>query len=222
MRIAIVGPAPEEINPFKSKINVVKKEEKFGLEILVGKYKDIDVVVSECGLCKVNAAIMTQYLIDNYDVSRFIVIGAAGAIDESLNIADIVIPTQIIHHDLNEGILIRNHPYLKNEYFELDKDMLELCKNISGNIYYGKLVTGEMFIDDNGREEIIKRFDPLAVDMETASIAQTCYVNGINLFVIRSITDTPSQRGITVFEENLEKAVKSATDYLIKFLDKMN
>ncbi len=221
MRIGIIGPAPEEINPFKSHVEVVSKDIKFGLEILKCKYNNLDLVVTECGIGKVNAAIMTQYLIDKYDITHFIVVGAAGAIDATLNIADVVIADKIIHHDVDAGLLMRNHPHLKQRFFEPDSKMFEIAKKMDEKVFYGTLVTGEAFIDSEGREEIIEKFNPLAVDMETASMAQVCYINEIPMFSIRSITDTPNESGLGAFEKNLEKAVNSATEYLLKYLKKL-
>ncbi len=218
MRIGIIGPAPEEINPFKSHIQIIKKDKKFGLDIDIATYEGHDLVVTECGIGKVNAAIMTQYLIDEYNITHFIVVGAAGAIDPTLNIADVVIPDKICHHDVDAGLLKRNHPYLENDYFEPDATLLEASKKVQHKCFYGTLVTGEGFIADEGREEIIETFNPLAVDMETASMAQVCYVNDIAMFAIRSITDTPNESGLGAFEKNLEAAVNSATDYLLLYL----
>ncbi len=219
MKIGIIGPAPEEINPLKARIDCLQKDCKFGLEIVIGTYHDIDLVVTECGIGKVNAALMTQYLIDTYKITHFIVIGAAGAIDTTLRIADIVIADKIIHHDVDAGLLMRNHPYLNVGYFTPDSTMLALSKKVKTKVFYGTLVTGEAFIDDMGREEIINKFNPLAVDMETASMAQVCHVNCIPMLAIRSITDTPNERGLEAFEKNLKKAVKSATDYILEYLN---
>ncbi len=221
MKIGIIGPAPEEINPFKSTLEVLRMDNKFGLDIVISRYNDIDLVVSECGIGKVNAAIMTQYLIDKYDITHFIVIGAAGAIDATLNIADIVIADKIIHHDVDAGLLMRNHPHLQVGYFEPDSQLFDIAKKVDLNVHYGTLVTGEAFIDEDGREEIIEKFNPLAVDMETASMAQVCYVNKIPMFAIRSITDTPNESGLGAFEKNLESAVGSATKYLLLYLKEL-
>lgn len=85
------------------------------------------------------------------------------------------------------------------------------------------MVTGETFITDEGRQEINDEFAPLTVDMETASMAHVCYVNGIPFIAVRCITDTAAQNGIGNFEENCAKASGIASDItaaLIKELGK--
>ncbi|MDU4739693.1 5'-methylthioadenosine/S-adenosylhomocysteine nucleosidase [Clostridium sp.] len=88
----------------------------------------------------------------------------------------------------------------------------------SQNILFGKIVTGEEFIDNRGRSEIISKFNPLCVDMETASIAHVCYVNKIPFISIRSITDTEDERSVEVFEYNCLMAAKKSIDFVKKLL----
>lgn len=78
--------------------------------------------------------------------------------------------------------------------------------------------TGEAFITDEGREKINDEFAPLAVDMETASIAHVCYVNKIPFLSIRCITDTAEHSGVENFEENCAKASEIAKDITAAFI----
>lgn len=80
------------------------------------------------------------------------------------------------------------------------------------------MVTGESFITDEGRKKINDEFAPLTVDMETASIAHVCYVNGIPFIAIRCITDTATHSGIGNFEENCAKASVIAKDITVAML----
>ena len=71
---------------------------------------------------------------------------------------------------------------------------------------FGTAVTGEAFIGNKEREAIRKKYAPLSVDMESAGIAHVCYVNEIPFLSVRTVTDTPEQEGIEVFEKNCERA----------------
>ncbi len=90
--------------------------------------------------------------------------------------------------------------------------MLEAAKkyqtHCSHPMIFETMVTGEQFIEDEKRNEIMQRFNPLSVDMESASIAHVCYVNQIPFLSIRTITDTAKHKGIANFESNCEKASK--------------
>lgn len=223
MKIGIIGPSEDEIMPFIEELTSKEKEDKAMLTFYKGKYKAIDVVALYCGVCKVNAALATQILIDKFHVTHIILTGVAGAIDNRLNIGDTVISTKVSYHDVNEDILTEYHPWMKQDYFKGDSSLIDLCKDIKAesNIYFGKIVTGEAFISDKGRKEIIEKFNPLCVDMETGSVAHVCYVNKIPFLAIRSITDTETECGVDVFEENCTLASKNSIEVLKKILDKI-
>ena len=85
-------------------------------------------------------------------------------------------------------------------------------------VFWGRMVTGEMFITDEGRQMINEQFEPLTVDMETASIAHVCYVNSMPFISIRCITDTATHSGTDSFEANCEKAAVIAKDITVLLL----
>ncbi len=89
-------------------------------------------------------------------------------------------------------------------------------------VYWGRMVTGEAFIADEGRQKINEQFEPLTVDMETASIAHVCYVNNIPFISIRCITDTATHSGTGHFEENCEKAAMIAKDITVALLTELH
>lgn len=220
MILGIIGPSEDEIMPFIDKIENRKIESIAMLKFYSGKFNNIDVVALYCGVCKVNAAIATQILIDKFNVTHIIVTGVAGGIDNRLNIGDTVISTEVSYHDVDKGILTEYHPWLESIYLKSDNKLLELCKEVSEEnvyqqkIYFGRIVTGEAFIAESGRKEIIEKYNPLCVDMETASVAHVCYVNNIPFIAIRSITDTENEVGIENFEANCVLVARNSINIL--------
>ena len=69
----------------------------------------------------------------------------------------------------------------------------------SEKVVWGRMVSGEPFITDDGRQKICNKFAPLTVDMETAGIAHVCYVNGIPFIAIRCVTDTAEHSGCLLY-----------------------
>lgn len=61
------------------------------LKFYSGVYEGIEVVSVFCGVCKVNAAIATQILIDKFQVTHMVLTGVAGALNKYLKIGDVVI-----------------------------------------------------------------------------------------------------------------------------------
>jgi len=227
MKIGIIGPSEDEIIPFINQLTNRKTTATAMLTFHSGKYKDIDVIALYCGVCKVNAAIATQILIDKFEVTHIIVTGVAGAIDKVLKIGDTVISTEIAYHDVDDGILTEYHPWMKSIYFKADSELLKLCKaclkenTFTQKIHFGKIVTGEAFISDSGRTEIISKYSPLCVDMETASIAHVCYANEIPFLAVRSITDTEDEYGNETFEKNCVSASHNSINVVKKILESL-
>lgn len=102
-------------------------------------------------------------------------------------------------------------------FWQADEALLALAKktvrdNDIPNVHFGRMVTGESFIEDAHRREILERFSPLSVDMETASIAHVCYVNRIPYLAVRAVTDTAEHAGTEAFERNCQAASQRAAD----------
>ena len=222
MKIGIIGPCEDEIMPFIGRLDSVSTENRAKLNFNIGKFYKTDIVALSCGIGKVNASIAAQILIDKYDVTHIILTGVAGGINENLKIFDTVISSEIAYHDAADWILTQYHPYMESNCFKADPELVSgiLRANSDDNsVITGKIVTGEVFIEQDGREEIIKKYNPQCVDMETASIAHVCYVNSIPFAAIRSLSDTVHESGIDSFKKYVKKAAEKSIDVLIKYLD---
>ena len=226
-KIGIICAGDEELAPFLEELEVTSTVEKAMLKFYEGKLSGLEVVILFCGGCKVNAAIAAQILIDCFKVETIINAGTAGGMDPSLKIFDTVISTEVAYHDVYEGILTEFHPWMKSIYFSADEKLLKFAKNAvskittKGKIYFGRMVTGEAFITDEGRQQIIDKFNPFSVDMETGSIAHVCYVNKIPFIAIRTVTDTAEYSGTATFEENLRDSSKIAMEVTKAVLQEM-
>lgn len=224
MRVGIICAGDREVAPFLPIICECKTTEKAMLKFYKGTISDVEVVVLFSGVCKVNAAIATQILIDTYHVNIIINAGTAGGMNPNLEIFDTIISTEVAYHDVAPNILTEFHPWLETVFFKADQGLLNLTKmavdKLGQNykVYWGRMVTGEAFVADEGRQKINEQFEPLTVDMETASIAHVCYVNNIPFISIRCITDTATHSGTGYFEENCEKATSIAKDITVALL----
>ena len=226
MKIGIVCAAEKELAPFLPQIEGIKISEKAMLKFYEGSIGSTEVAAVVSGVCKVNAAIATQILIDSFGVSAVINTGTAGAVDEKLHIFDTVVATECCYHDVADDILTDFHPWMKSVFFEsapylLEKAKLAVKKAELSNVFFGRMVTGEAFITDEGREQIIKKFAPLSVDMETAAVAHVCYVNRIPFLAVRCITDTAVYSGCDNFEKNCAKASEIAAELTMEIVKEL-
>ena len=218
MRVGIICAGDREAAPFLPVIQERRETGKAMLTFHEGTISGVSVVVLFSGVCKVNAALATQILIDTFGVDMVINAGTAGGMDPRLELFDVVIATEAAYHDVATHILTEFHPWMESIFFQADPALIALSKQavrqlpLPGQVYWGRMVTGEAFITDEGRQAINGQFAPLSVDMETAAIAHVCYVNRIPFLSIRCLTDTASHSGTGHFEENCDKAAAIAKD----------
>lgn len=227
LKVGIICAGDSELEPFLNHIQNCHATEKAMLKFYEGEINNISVVALYSGVCKVNAAVAAQILIDSYHVNTIISAGTAGGMEKTIKIFDTVISTQLAYHDVADDILVEFHPWLPSIYFNADEKLLAAAKKIVQNqavnhpVIFGKMVTGESFIDKNMREIINKKYAPLSVDMESASIAHVCYVNNIPFISIRTITDTASRSGVENFEQNCDKASIISKDIVLAVLEEL-
>ena len=164
-----------------------------GLTFLVGTVGQHDVVAMQCGIGKVNAAIGTVTLINNFAPDAVINSGVAGGADKSINVMDVVVGARVAYHDVWCGPecpmgRVQGLP-LYYEGTELFLNHIEECDDIK----LGLICSGDRFIDKMSEVEAIKANFPeaLAVDMESGAIAQVCCVRKVPFLSMRVISDSP-------------------------------
>lgn len=224
MKIGIICAGDEELSSFLPLIKDCKTVDKAMLKFHIGRIAGMEVVALFSGVCKVNAAIGVQLLVDLFGADMIINSGTAGGMDPGLDIFDIVISTEVCYHDVAPDISTEFHPWMESVFFKADLKLISLSKTAvkkirpDGKVVWGRMATGESFITDEGRLKINQEFSPLTVDMETASIAHVCYVNRIPFLSIRCITDTAEHSGLDNFDENCAKASVIAKDITVALL----
>lgn len=222
--IAVLGPNPEELMDFIDLLEDRTEERQIGLSVYRGRYAGHNIVALISGICKVNPAIVTQMLIDRYRIDQMIVCGVAGAIAD-YEIGDTIISTEVCHHDVTPRFLQEGYPFMETaeSCFMADPGMIatmkQAAKDFPYRVDYGRIASGEYFVDQAGREQIIRDFHPLAVDMETAGVAHACHVNQLPFLAIRTITDNEKQSGLAVFRDNFELARTRAMALLRRYLE---
>ena len=163
MKIGIICAGNREIVPFYPHIKDDCISMCAKLHVHEGKIGGVPVAVVESGVCKVNAAVAAQVLIHCYGVTAVINGGTAGGMAEEVELLDTVVMTQCAHHDVAGIILTEAHPYRNDIWFTSDEKLLKTAKEtleMDRTVHFGRMVTGEAFITDEGREAIHTFFAP--------------------------------------------------------------
>ena len=98
--IGIIGAMDEEVEQIVAVMDIKKEETKACMTFKAGILAGKDVVIVRSGIGKVNAAVCTQILVDDFGVDYDINTGIAGSLKAEIYIADIVISSDVLHHDM--------------------------------------------------------------------------------------------------------------------------
>lgn len=169
-----------------------------GMEFCQGVLEGTPAVVVQCGVGKINAAMCTQLLIDRFSVTAVVNTGIAGSLDAKLDIGDLVISRDAIHHDFDLrfwGRPVGQVPGMDVTAFPATESLIESAYEAAeainpGHTRIGRVASGDQFIcSREQKDKIIADTQAICAEMEGASIAHTAYRNGIPFVIIRAISD---------------------------------
>ncbi len=209
MKIGIMCACAPEFEPYKSALGG-KASTLHGMQRADGILCGHEVSAVFCGLGKVNAALGAMTLIRDCGADRVIMSGVAGAISGGVHIGQCIMITDCVYHDLSSQLIIDYHPSAIDPDFACAKDIVDAGRALG--LLCGRTVTGDVFIESDGRESIIERFDPICCDMETAAAAHVCHAMNVPFNCIRAISDTEDEAGLGSFEKNVAFAAQKAFD----------
>lgn len=177
------------------------REERHGSSLFIlGDSGSHRFILTQSGIGKVSSAIRAYELIDRYAPDCVLNTGVAGGIDPSMRVMDIVVGDEIVYHDVwcgegNEWGQVQGLP----ARFSSDSALVEKALRVESDsrIYKGLICSGDRFISAPEELAEIKHAFPegMAVDMESGSIAQVCYLRGVPFLSFRIISDTPGVEG---------------------------
>lgn len=214
MKIGLLCAMKSEFDQLTPYLRITASTEIARTTVLEGDIDGMAVVIAATGICKVNAAMTAQMLIDRFAVTHILMVGVAGGMDPRLGVHALAFSERLAQHDVNPQWL-RHRPMPENGYFPGDPWMLNICKKLNDAgaflypAFFGTIVSGEQFIAEEGRQEIIDAWHPLCVDMESAAAAHACLANGIPFLAIRAVSDT-AETGAAGFDENEVSAADAA------------
>ncbi len=227
MKIGIIGAMEQEVTILKNQITNLKEEKKGSSTFYSGQIDGVDVVLLQSGIGKVAAAVGTAILLEKYQVDRVINTGSAGGFDSSLNVGDVVISTEVRHHDANVTAFGYEIGQMAGQpaAFTADSALMQNAEQALAQIgdkhaVRGLICTGDAFVCTAEQQAVIRKNFPavVAVEMEASAIAQTCHQFDVPFVVVRAISDVADKESPMSFEEFLPLAAQSSSEMVLKML----
>ena len=227
-KIGIIGAMEVEVARLKADMKIKREVKKARMNFCEGTLNGKEVVVVRSGIGKVNAAVCTQILADEFGVDGVINTGIAGSLNAEINIGDIVISTDVVHHDMdavNFGYEPGQIPQMDVFSFEADKAMADLAEEVCEKenpeikVFRGRIVSGDQFVADKAvKNRITEQFHGFCTEMEGAAIAQAAYLNEIPFVILRAISDKADDSASEDYPSFEKKAAEHCVRLVVGFL----
>ncbi len=218
MKIGIIVAMEKELNLLlhllenKTEITVDNKT------LHIGTIGSNEVAITRCGIGKVNAAVGAVALIDSFHPALVINTGVAGGVGADAGVLDVVVADAVAYHDF----------WCLGEEWGRVPDCPRLFRTASLQVDFqdptvktGLIASGDLFVSRPEEVEHIRSLYPdvQAVDMESAAIAQVCYLKNVPFYCLRVISDTPGgDDNISQYEYFWEDAPRHSFNVLQRIL----
>jgi len=235
MKLGIIGAMDVEVATLKANMTEKTETTVAGSVYCEGVLEGLSVVVVQCGIGKVNAALCVQALCSQFAVTHIVNTGIAGSLDKELDIGDFVISKDAVYHDftcaaLNPAYVTGQIPGFPVRNFPADEKLVELAFAAAdslqtGHAMIGTVASGDQFVGQKAqKEKIIAETGALCTEMEGAAIAHGAWKNGIPFVVIRAISDKAddsAEMDYPTFEAMTAEKCALVTRAMAKALTKM-
>lgn len=238
--IALLTALEAEAEGFISKTKIISIVHWNEYEIVIGDFYGQECLIASTGIGKVQAAVVTTYLIDNYSPTAVFYTGIAGALKSDLNIGDVVIAGDCVQWDVDitsfgfkPGELPLTNTGKENKrindtvrFYKTDSELLIRASTWHPGgfkVRTGRIITGDSFLNTSKRNEIVNLLTELdgdAVEMEGASAAAAARMQNVPFFLARVISDTVDGRKPGRFKQFLKESsnkMSNLAEFILNF-----
>ena len=227
----LIGAMDAEVDEILAGMTEDRSETVSGITYHIGRIGGKDCVVAKCGVGKVAAAVCAQTMILKYAPSAVINVGIAGGIGLGIHIGDIVVSSGLVQHDMDTSAVGDEKGLISGlnlVVIPASKSLAELtvrtAEQLCGKsrVHLGIIATGDQFISDREHLERIRdEFGACACEMEGGSIAQVCYLNGVDFTVIRAVSDNANESAAVSYEKFFKESAHTAAELVAALLPQL-
>lgn len=224
--IAVICAMAIEAECLKAKLENIKEVIILNKTFYTGTIKNKEIVLVVCGIGKVSAGITTALLIEHFKPSLIINSGIAGGYSKKLNTLDLVASSKTAYYDVDltaDGAEYGKLPNLP-KYFEADKSVVDLLDKNNIKYHYGLIITADTFASDREKiSALVETFyceEVFAIDMESAAVAQVCYMNNTQFINFRVISDVIGEESqLSMYYNFAKDAASKSIDAILSIIE---
>lgn len=226
MKYGIICAMEEEIKTLVEKLADKQEQSIADMKYYTGTINGHEVVLVQSGIGKVQAAVNTAFLANNFHVDCIINSGSAGGIGDGMHVGDVVLSTGTAYHDADStafGYKMGQMPG-QPQIFEADAHLRTAVKKAAEEnglpVREGLIVTGDQFINSTAKIKQIKGIfpDALCSEMEGAAVGQVAHEFNTPYLVIRAMSDVGDEEASQSFDEFVIDAGKRSAKMILTLL----
>ncbi|XAH23459.1 5'-methylthioadenosine/adenosylhomocysteine nucleosidase [Xylophilus sp. GW821-FHT01B05] len=212
---AILSALPEEQAGLAMRLAAPVASSHAGRSFVQGTLDGLPVVLALSGIGKVAAASTATLLIERFGAARILFTGVAGGLGAQVRVGDVVVARDFVQHDMNAAPLFPRFevPLTGVSRFPADAaltdallqaaraaladpDLVDAAERLrfglqQPKVHHGLLASGDRFVSSHAEVAELRAALPeaLAVDMESAAVAQVCAAYGLPFAAVRTVSD---------------------------------
>ena len=246
--LAILSALPEEQQGLEHRLTDPSPPATHaGRRFVQGRLHGRPVVLALCGIGKVAAATTATVLAERFGVQGIVFTGVAGGLGEGVQVGDIVVAEACVQHDMDASPLFPRFevPLYGRALFETDpsltghlaqaahatlQDLPTLVPAAerarfdlqAAQVHCGLLASGDRFVASRQEAALLRAAVPeaLAVDMESAAVAQVCADYRIAFAAVRTVSDRADETAHVDFPAFVTAVASRYAEAVIgRFLD---
>lgn len=197
MKLGIIGAMQLEVELLLQRMQNHVERSVAGSIFYEGDLEGLPVVVVQCGVGKVNAALCVQILCDVFCVTHLVNTGIAGSLHNDLDIGDFVISSDAMYHDFDCTVFGYSYGQVPAmpQTFPADEMLTQQAMQAAaalqvGQAHIGRIASGDQFVANASQKNaIIASTGALCTEMEGAAIAHAAFRNQVPFVILRAISD---------------------------------
>jgi adenosylhomocysteine nucleosidase len=205
----ILCATPEELAALKATLHLEPAPQVHGpTTVWTGRHADEAIVVALAGIGKVNAAAAATLLLAVFGARTLIFAGVAGGLNPAFPVGSVLLGERLAIHDYGAisdrvftptayGVIPVGAPRLEgltpasaSVRALLARLVLAVAGRLEAPPHLGGVITADYFLNcAETRDELHAAFGADAIDMESGAVAQVAGAWGVDLLVIRTLSD---------------------------------